>query len=52
MVGYSGLAHYYRNIFSLMQFHKYSLADIENMIPYERDLYIGMLNDLVQKENK
>ena len=51
MVGYSSLAHYYKNLFSLMQFHKYSLLDIENMIPWERDLYISMLNDAIQKEN-
>lgn len=52
MVGYSNLAHYYKNTFTLIQYHKYSLSDIENMIPYERDLYVGMLNDAIQKENK
>lgn len=52
MVSYSNLAHYYKNTFSLMQYHKYSLNDIESMLPYERDLYVGMLNDVIQKENK
>lgn len=35
-----------------MQYHKYSLSDIENMVPYERDLYISMLNAAIEKENK
>lgn len=32
-----------------MQVHKYSLYEIENMIPFERDLYIGMLLDLIEE---
>ena len=27
----------------MVQHHKYSLSDIEGLIPYERDLYVGML---------
>jgi len=49
-MSHSNLAHYYKNNFNLMQFHKYSLSDIENMIPYERDLYVGMLLDLIEEE--
>jgi hypothetical protein len=30
-------------VFSLVQHHKYSVADIENMIPFERDLFVDML---------
>lgn len=52
MMSYSNLALYYKNIFSLVQIHKYVLGDIENMIPYERDLYIGMLIDLIEEEKK
>ena len=36
-----------------MQHHKYSLADIENMYPFERDIYIAMLvNYLKEQEQK
>ena len=40
--------------FSLMQYHHYSLADIENMIPFEREIYIAMLVEYLeeQKEKK
>ena len=33
----------YHTNFSLMQYHKYSLAELENMIPFERDIYVQML---------
>ena len=26
-----------------MQHHNYSLSDLENMIPYERDIYVRLL---------
>ena len=36
----------------LVQHHKYSLAEIENMLPWERDLYIGQLEKYIQEENE
>lgn len=35
-----------------MQHHKYSLTEIENMIPWERDLYVLLLKKYVDEENK
>jgi len=32
-----------------MQHHKYSLTEIENMVPYERDIYVEMLIDHIKK---
>lgn len=37
------LKDYYGVIFSLVQMHKYNIADIENLMPFERDLYVDML---------
>jgi hypothetical protein len=34
-----------------MQYHKYSLTELENMIPWERDIYITLLQDYIEKEN-
>tara|TARA_Y100001938_G_scaffold148658_1_gene233028 strand:+ start:2937 stop:3068 length:132 start_codon:yes stop_codon:yes gene_type:complete len=34
-----------------MQHHKYSLSDIENMIPWEREIYIGLLQQHIEEEN-
>jgi hypothetical protein len=36
----------------MMQHHNYSLSDIENMIPWERDIYVSMLGDYIEKENE
>ena len=38
--------------FSLMQHHNYSLSDIENMIPWEREIYVQMLIDHIKEENR
>jgi len=34
-----------------MQYHKYSLWEIENMIPWERDIYVGLLQQHLEEEN-
>ena len=43
---------YFTMNFALMQHHKYSLTEIENMIPWEREIYTSLLADHVQKENE
>ena len=35
-----------------MQHHKYSLTEIENMIPWERDVYVDLLQQHVREENE
>ncbi len=35
-----------------MQHHKYSLTEIENMIPWEREIYLTLLNQYVEEENE
>jgi hypothetical protein len=34
-----------------MQYHKYSLTELENMIPWERDIYLTLLKDYIESEN-
>ena len=41
---------YYELTFSLMQYHKYSLTEIENMPPWERDVYVGLLKLHIEEE--
>jgi hypothetical protein len=45
------LESYFKINFSLMQHHKYSLSDIENMMPWERDIYLTLLNQYIEEEN-
>lgn len=35
-----------------MQYHKYTLEDIENMMPFEREIYIAMLVQYLEEEKK
>tara|TARA_B100000212_G_scaffold96278_1_gene70716 strand:- start:928 stop:1098 length:171 start_codon:yes stop_codon:yes gene_type:complete len=36
--------------FSLMQHHKWSLSDIEQMMPWERDVYVNYLVKYLEKQ--
>ena len=49
ILSHNTLANYYRTNFSLVQHHKYSLSDIEGMIPWERDMYVKMLIDYLEQ---
>ena len=49
ILSHNTLANYFQTNFSLMQHHKYSLSDIDNMIPWERDIYVKMLIDYLDK---
>jgi hypothetical protein len=48
-MGYIDLMTYYKLHFSLMQHHKYSLLDIDSMYPFERDIYVELLRDYLNK---
>ena len=44
------LESYFKLNFSLMQYHKYSLTEIENLIPWERDIYVELLRAHLEEE--
>ena len=35
-----------------MQYHKYSLTELEDMIPWEREIYVEMLMQHIKEENE
>ena len=35
-----------------MQHHHYSLTELENMMPWEREIYVALLMDYIKKENE
>jgi hypothetical protein len=35
-----------------MQHHKYSLSELENMLPWEREVYVAMLIDYIKQQNE
>lgn len=44
------LENYFRLNFALMQYHKYSLTEIEAMIPWEREIYVELLKQHLEEE--
>ena len=36
----------------MMQHHKYSLTELEDMMPWEREIYINLLSQHIEEENK
>jgi hypothetical protein len=36
----------------MMQHHKYSLTELDNMMPWEREIYINLLMQFIEEENK
>lgn len=35
-----------------MQHHKYSLTELENMVPWEREIYVQMLVSYIKEEKE
>tara|TARA_R100001369_G_scaffold47590_1_gene74049 strand:- start:62 stop:190 length:129 start_codon:yes stop_codon:yes gene_type:complete len=36
----------------MMQHHKYSLTELDNMMPWEREIYINLLMQFIKEENE
>lgn len=44
------LENYFRLNFALIQYHKWSLSEIENLLPWERDIYVELLKQHLEEE--
>jgi len=51
-MSHMSLENYLRLNFALMQYHKYSLTEIENMMPWERDIYVILLKNHLEEEEE
>jgi len=52
MLGHDSLANFYKTNFNLMHLHKYSITELENMVPWERSIYIDLLKEYIQEQNQ
>ena len=43
---------YYNTNFQMMQHHQYSLTELDNMIPWEREIYINLLLQFLEEEKE
>ncbi len=50
-MAHESLESYFKVNFALMQHHKYSLTELENMIPWEKEIYISLLTQYIEEEN-
>jgi hypothetical protein len=50
-MAHEDLASYYKVNFALVQHHKYSLTELENMMPWEREVYLSLLQQFIEEEN-
>ncbi len=46
------LKNHYTTNFALMQHHKYSLTELDNMIPWEREIYVNLLSNYLKEERE
>lgn len=51
-LSHDSITQYYTTNFQLMQHHKYSLSELENMLPWERDIYVNLLVQHLKDENE
>jgi|TARA_R110002074_G_scaffold145564_2_gene294488 hypothetical protein len=36
----------------MMQHHKYSLTELDGMLPWEREIYVTLLSEHIKEENR
>ena len=51
-LSHENLVNYYNTNFQLMQHHNYSLTELDNMMPWEREIYVGLLQNHIKEENE
>ena len=52
MLSHDSLFNYFETNFALMQHHKYSLTELDNMMPWEREIYVNLLAKWIKEENE
>lgn len=51
-VRYDTLENHYHTVFLLMHEHKWNWGDIQNMLPYERDIYVILLKQWLDRQTE
>ena len=50
-MAHTSLESYYKVNFALLQHHKWSLSEIEGMLPWEKEIYVSLLQQHIEEEN-
>lgn len=49
-MGHDTLANHIKSNFNLIQHHKWNLSDIDSMMPWEKHIYVELLNAWIQEQ--
>jgi hypothetical protein len=52
MFGYETLKNFFETNFTLMHHHKYSLTELDNLMPWEKRIYVSMLVAYIKEQNE
>jgi hypothetical protein len=52
MFRYDNLRNIFDTNFALMQHHKYSLSELDSLVPWEKSIYVNMLIRHIEEENE
>lgn len=52
MFSHETLENFYKTNFALTKYHSYSLTEIEEMYPFEREIYLIMIENWIQEEKE
>jgi len=50
MLYHNSLDEYFETNFALLQYHNWSLTEIENLMPWERQIYVNYLKNYLEKQ--
>lgn len=50
ILGHFDMADFYKSNFLLMHKYQFRLSEIEDMIPFERDVYISLLENYLEEK--
>ena len=51
-LSHESLVNYYQTNFQLMHHYHYSLTEIDTLMPWEREIYVGLVVEHVAEENR
>lgn len=51
-MGHNNLKNYYKLIFNMAQHHGYSITELENMVPFELELYSSMVIEYLEQKKQ
>ena len=50
MLSHNDLENYFQTNFAVLQYHKWPLGDLEEMMPFEKEIYVMLLANHLDEE--